>query len=137
MRKIIRANWHRLITYLCFVTFGVWTLLSPLGSQSDSPKVFAVLFSLELTIAGLCLIISVFSSRFWFFVAGYVVYALDMFTIGSLILWRSHSPVGILVLGFGFQAILNLIHVKRERASNAKLVQLATQLAERRKENDN
>lgn len=134
--KAIRAHWDRLLTYLCFVAFGTATILQPLVVQSRVPAPFAILFDVQMIIAGVLLIISVFYPKFSIFAAGYTVYGLAMLTMGLLVLLRNQSPVGILVLGFACHALVSMRHVKRESEATAELAILAKQLAERRPEDD-
>lgn len=123
-------RWDRLLTYLCFVAFGVMSMLAPTASMDSGPKLFSFLFDAELTAAGLILLASVFTGSTWQRWVGYSMFLIGMLTIAGLVLVGSGSPVWVLVLGVAFQGIVSLRDTSEEARVSHELAELARELQE-------
>lgn len=127
LRTILTQHWDRLATYTCFTAFGIASLAEPSYSLR-TPSFFSVLFHLELVLAGVILMISLFMNTHWMRVCGYVIYLIGMLTIAGLILIRSGSPVWLIVLGFAFQGMISVRYVTRERRVSDELAKMVEDL---------
>lgn len=113
-RDVLRKDWDRLGTYSCFAGFGIASLLSPLRSQETIPRLIGIVFNLQLAVAGLLLLASLFLSKPILTRSGYAAYSLGMLMVAALTGLVSQSVVSILVLGFAFQGLVSIRVVKRD-----------------------
>jgi hypothetical protein len=128
-----KNHWDRIATYTCFGIFGALQLFAPLRSTSSMPPWASMLFNLELVLASILLMASLFWESARLRIVGYTVYLIGMLTISTLILVNSGSSIWILVLGFAFQGAISVRYVSRDRRVASDLSELVDKLEERKR----
>lgn len=127
----MRDHWDRLCTYVCFAGFGVASLINPPASQETIPRLIGVVFNCQLVLAGVLMLIGLFTKSNIPRRTGYVIYLLGMLTVGLLIFVYSASPVAILVLGFAFQGVVSVRYISRDQRVAEELGKIVRQLEEK------
>jgi hypothetical protein len=126
--KAVIQEWDVLVTYLCFTAYGVWSLTHPTPSVSSIISVaFGILFNVEMVVAGLMCILGALRGSYALRIAGVAVFVICFATIGSLILWGSGSPVGVLVLGLAVMGVTRIRTLNQQRMANRKIAQILTE----------
>src|SRR6185436_19105246 len=108
-RKVVRREWDRIVTDICFIIYGIWTLVDPPRSvASQTPQSIVILFAAEFIFAGLALMLGLLIGNWQLRVAGTIVYCIGLGTTAGLVFLYSQSAVGILLIGFALQGLTNL-----------------------------
>lgn len=133
--EFIRKYWDRIATYGCFGIFGVVQIVHPIASTTGTPRPVALLFNIELIMASIILMASLFRDSTRLRIIGYTIYLIGMLTISGLILLNSGSSIWILVLGFAFQGAISVRYVSRDRKVAHDLGEVVKELEERQDKN--
>lgn len=115
LRVVVQESWDQLLCYSSFAAYGAAAIFNPPVSQGPVPDLLGFIFNAQLTVAGLLLLVSLFTGQLVLRRAGYISYMLGMFMVSVLILLASRSPVFILILGFGLQGLVSVRYVTRDK----------------------
>lgn len=129
--KSARTNWDRLLKYACFIAFGVSSLFDPTPSTRSMPAVFLMMFNIELILAGVLLVISLFHPSMWWRYIGHTIIGVALVTLAALILLQNQSPLWILLMGLAIQGVISVRDTKRYRQVSHHLAIMAQGLSER------
>lgn len=123
-----KEHWDQLATYICITMYGIAALSTPIPSTGVMPIPLAVLFYAELILAGIILLIALFTGHRIMKIIGYTVYIIGMFTIAGLVAVGSGNPVWLLIMGVGWQAMANMRYLTKSRKVALELSEVVEKL---------
>jgi uncharacterized membrane protein len=111
-----RREWDRLLTYVLFICYGVYSIFYPIISLGRSVENWIeVLLGLEFVFAGVSMVYGLLRQKWTYWTMGMSVASIGLFTISSVVAVVGGGRVLAYAFLFGAFAMQSLYSIRRQR----------------------